>query len=82
MGNSYTVEDVLQFLDVGLPEEEESEDDFDGYVDEDKEEDDELPEEDDVPGEEDNASTGEEGDMFGEKDDYLEEMEQDGIDIV
>lgn len=39
--------EVLHFLDVELPEEEESDDDFDGYVDEDREEDEEAPGEED-----------------------------------
>ena len=40
MAHSYSVDAVLQFLDVGLPEEEDSDDDFDGYIDEEREEDD------------------------------------------
>ena len=43
MAHSYSVDDVLQFLDVGLPEEEESDDDFDGYCDDEEQESDEDP---------------------------------------
>ena len=38
MASNYTVEDVLNYLDVGLPEDEDSDDDFDGYTDDEEDE--------------------------------------------
>lgn len=80
--NSYTVNDVLHFLDIGLPEEDDSDDEFDGYIDEEVAEEEDAEEEDaeEEAAEEDAEEEVEDEEATSEEDDELEKMDEDGSD--